>query len=95
MLSGRDKAVIGRLARRYGAATVWLFGSNADARHSGRDVDLAVEGVSPERFFKFAGELMLSLSQPVDVVPLKPRSKFEALIRRDGLPIYGQPAGEV
>ena len=94
MVSNRDKATIAALARRYGAATVWLFGSSADRRRRGRDLDLAVEGVVPARFFQFVGELMLALSQPVDVVALEKRSKLSALIRRDGIPIYGQPARE-
>jgi predicted nucleotidyltransferase len=94
MVSDRDKAAITTLARRYGAATVWLFGSNTDRRRRGRDLDLAVEGVAPARFFHFVGDLMLSLSKPVDVVALGKRSKLSALIRRDGIPIYGQPARE-
>ena len=94
MVSDRDKAIITTLAHRYGAATVWLFGSSAEGRQPGRDLDLAVEGVAPGRFFQFMGELMLSLSQPVDVVALEKRSKLSALIRRNGIPIYGQPARE-
>ncbi len=94
MVSDRDKATITALARRYGVATVWLFGSNADRRKRGRDLDLAVEGVAPARFFQFLGDLMLSLSKPVDVVALEKRSKLTALIRREGILIYGQPARE-
>ncbi|MBI5396430.1 MAG: hypothetical protein HZA91_14140 [Verrucomicrobia bacterium] len=94
MISARDKAAIFTLARRYGAATVWLFGSSADRRKKGRDLDLAVEGVVPARFFHFVCELMLSLSKPVDVIALQKRSKLSALIRREGIPIYGKPARE-
>ena len=94
MVSARDKATIAVLARRYGAATIWLFGSSAEGRRRGRDLDLAVEGVAPARFFQFVGDLMLSLSKPVDVIALEKRSKLGALIRRDGIPIYGQPARE-
>lgn len=92
MVSERDKTIIADLAHRYGAARVWLFGSNADQRRRGRDLDLAVEGVAPGHFFQFVGELMLALSQPVDVVSMEKRSKLSALIRRDGIPIYGQLA---
>lgn len=92
MLSGRDRATITVLARRYGAAGVWLFGSSAAGRKRGRDLDLGVEGVAPARFFQFVGDLMRSLSKPVDVVALEKRSKLGALIRRDGIPIYGQPS---
>jgi predicted nucleotidyltransferase len=94
MVSNRDRATIAALAHRYGAAAVWLIGSSADRRRHGRDLDLAVEGVAPARFFQFVGHLMLSLSQPVDVVALEKRSKLSALIRRDGIPIYAQPARE-
>jgi len=94
MVSDRDRAIITALARHYGAATVWLFGSNADRRRRGRDLDLAVEGVAPDRFFQFVGDLMLALSQPVDVVALEKRSKLSTLIRREGIPIYGEPAGK-
>jgi predicted nucleotidyltransferase len=51
VVSDRDKATITPLARRYGAATVWLFGSSAEGRRHGGDLDLAVEGVAPARFF--------------------------------------------
>ena len=53
-----------------------------------------MEGVAPARFFQFLGELMLSLSRPVDLVSLEKRSKLSALIRRDGIPIYGKPVRE-
>jgi predicted nucleotidyltransferase len=94
MVSDRDRTIITDIARHYGAATVLLFGSNAGRRKRGRDLDLAVEGVAPGRFFQFVGELMLALSQPVDVVALEKRSKLSTLIRREGIPIYGEPAGE-
>ena len=94
MISARDKAAVVELAHQYDASRVWLFGSSANRSKSGRDLDLAVEGVAPGRFFQFAGELMLSLSQPVDVVAVGRKSKLSALIRRDGIPIYGQFARE-
>lgn len=50
------------LARGYGAAAVWLLGSSADQRQQGRDLDLAMAGVGPARFYQFVGELMPSPS---------------------------------
>jgi predicted nucleotidyltransferase len=94
MISDQDKAIITALARRYGATTVRLFGSAAHRRRRGRDIDLAVEGVAPSRFFRFLGDLMLSLSKPVDVVDLGKHSKLSALIRQEGVLIYGRPAKE-
>lgn len=94
MVSDQDSATIVALARRYGAASVWLFGSNVDQWKQGRDLDLAVEGVAPARFFQLVGDLMVSLSQPVDVVALDRPSKLNTLIRRDGIRLYGQPTRE-
>lgn len=94
MISDRDKAAIATLARRHGAARVWLFGSSASRSRGGRDLDLAVEGLAPARFFHFLGELMLAVSKPVDLVALNKRSKLGALIRKEGVPIYGKPVRE-
>lgn len=94
MISKRGRATIAELARRYGVSRVWVFGSNADQGKRGRDVDLAVEGLAPARFFQFVGELMLSLPKPVDVVAMDKRSKLTTLIRRDGIPVYGEPGRE-
>jgi len=94
MVSKREKAMIAALARRYQVATVWVFGSNAVRGKRGRDIDLAVEGLAPARFFQFVGELMLSLPKPVDVVAMDKRSKLTTLIRRDGIPVYGEPGRE-
>lgn len=57
-------------------------------------MDLAVEGLLPARFFPLLGELMLQLSRPVDLVAVDRPSKLRTLIRRDGVPIYGDPARE-
>jgi hypothetical protein len=48
------------------------------------DLDLAVEGVAPARFFQFVGELMLALSQPVDVIALEKRSKLSGPGHKSG-----------
>lgn len=94
MISARDKATVAALARRHGASRVWLFGSSASGRKRGRDLDLAVEGVAPAHFFPLLGELMLRLSRPVDLVALEKPSKLNALIQREGIPIYGKPVRE-
>ena len=94
MISARDKATVAALARRHGASRVWLFGSSASGRKHGRDLDLAVEGGAPAHFFPLLGELMLHLSKPVDMVSMEKPSKLNALIRREGIPIYGKPVRE-
>lgn len=56
------------LAEHYGVRKVVLFGSLAWGRfRSTSDVDLAVSGLAPERFFRAAGDLDRELSVPVDL----------------------------
>lgn len=90
MISDRDKATIISIAGRFKVKRILLFGSNisSDARE-GRDIDLAVEGVPPKDFFQFYGELLFSLNKPVDLVDLSVDNKFNRLIRKEGLAIYG------
>ena len=89
MISREDKSAIIHLAARYGAKRVLLFGSGADPERVAADIDLAVEGIRPADFFRFYGELLFSLSKPVDLVDLSTDSKFTRLVQRDGMALYG------
>jgi predicted nucleotidyltransferase len=89
MLSEKDKMEISRVARQYGVRKVLLFGSAADPQRESRDIDLAVDGIEPRRFFEFYGSLMFSLSKPVDLIDLSKDTRFNALVKREGIPIYG------
>ena len=89
MISETDKTAIIDLATRYQVGKILLFGSSADPARPARDIDLAVEGIKPELFFKFYGDLIFSLSSPVDVVDLSADTKFNQIIRQEGIRIYG------
>ena len=89
MISEKDRKTIVELSKRYHVKRVLLFGSSADPSKEGRDIDLAVDGIDPRKFFKYYGDLMFSLSKPVDLIDLSDESKFVALVKRDGVPIYG------
>ncbi|MBU1122875.1 MAG: nucleotidyltransferase domain-containing protein [Candidatus Omnitrophica bacterium] len=89
MISEKDKKIIQELSAKYHVKKVLLFGSSADPVKEGRDIDLAVEGIDPKEFFDYYGDLMLKLSKPIDLIDLSERSKFVALVKRDGVPIYG------
>jgi predicted nucleotidyltransferase len=89
MIAEKDKTAISRLARQYGVQKVFLFGSGADPEKEARDIDLGVVGIEPRRFFEFYGDLIFSLSKPVDLVDLSRNTRFNALIRREGIPLYG------
>lgn len=92
MISEQDKATIVDIARRYDVRTVLLFGSGADPAREADDIDLAVEGIVPEKFFTFYGELIFSLSKPVDLIDLSKNTKFNRLVYRDGVRLYGRSA---
>jgi predicted nucleotidyltransferase len=89
MITEKDKNAISLLARQYGVHKVLLFGSGTEGRKEARDIDLGVIGIEPRRFFEFYGDLMFSLSKPVDLIDLSKDTKFNAIIKREGIPIYG------
>jgi len=92
MISERDKAIIVNIARRYDVEGVLLFGSSVDPNRQANDIDLAIEGIAPAKFFDFYGELLMSLSKPVDLVELSRDNKFNRLIYREGVRLYGRSA---
>jgi len=92
MISEQDKVKIVEIARKYGVKGILLFGSSADPNRKANDVDLAVEGIVPERFFSFYGDLLFDLSKPVDLIDLSRNTKFNKLVYREGIRLYGAPA---
>jgi predicted nucleotidyltransferase len=89
MISESDKRKIREVSKKYHAKRVLLFGSSLDVTRKSQDIDIAVEGISPEDFFKYYGELMLKLSKPIDVIDLSGNSKFTKLIQQEGVILYG------
>lgn len=90
MLSEADKKVIVALARKYGVGELLLFGSGCEKEKPSNDIDLGVRGISAEKFFSFYGDLLLALSHPVDLVNLSKDNKFNRLIFKNGLRLYGK-----
>ena len=88
MISPEDKEAIIQLAQRYQITRLLLFGSCADPLREGRDIDLAVEGLSPGAFFQFYGDLLFSVSKSVDLIDLAQENKFTRIVRREGIPLY-------
>ena len=75
-------------AKEFDAGAVWLFGSSLDPGKEGRDIDLAVEGIAPQLFFKFYGRLILDLPKPVDLVDLSLDPPIRHIVREKGVRIY-------
>ena len=60
------------LREEFGAREVWLFGSLiAGPRHDDFDVDLAVSGIAPERYFSALARVSDIVGRCVDLVPLE------------------------
>jgi predicted nucleotidyltransferase len=69
--------------RGHGARRVLLFGSMTTGRATeASDVDLAVEGLAPERYFAALADVMAIVAGPVDLVRLEEAP--ESLIARIG-----------
>lgn len=84
-----DKQIITHCAKKYKVSSIYLFGSSLDKGGEPNDIDLAVEGIRPNVFFKFYGELMRNLSKPVDLVDLSRKSLFNQIIEEKRVKIYG------
>lgn len=89
MITDADKKTIREISGKYHAKRVLLFGSSLDPEKESRDIDVAVEGISPKEFYRYYGDLMLSLSKPVDVIDISGTSKFVKLILQEGILLYG------
>lgn len=89
MITDIDKEKIREISKRYSAKRVLLFGSSLASEKESRDIDIAVEGVSPEEFYRYYGDLLFTLSKSVDVINLSGTSKFMQLVRKEGVVIYG------
>jgi len=88
VLAADHLRIIGDCARDFDAEAVWLFGSSLGQPSEAADIDLAVEGVAPEQFFKFYFRLMMALPKRVDLVDLSLDPPIAAIIREKGTRIY-------
>ena len=84
-LSETDRRALRDVAKRFGEPKLYLFGSSLDPNREPQDIDLGVEGLAPERFYRFYSEIDNAVSRPVDLVDLRDRNKFTELIRRLGV----------
>ena len=81
------------LVERYGARRVWLFGSLARrcSAHAGSDIDLAVEGLPPEKYFRVLADIWerLPAGFELDLVPLEDaKPDLVALVLEEGELLY-------
>jgi len=88
MVESGLKDTIKAIAREFQVTAVWMFGSALDNEETALDIDLAVEGLEPKRFFEFYGRLFFKLPKPVDLVDLSQNPPIASIIRQKGVRIY-------
>lgn len=82
------KKTIADIAKDFQLSAVWMFGSALENEETATDIDLAVDGLAPEKFFDFYGRLFFELPKPVDLVDLSQHPPIAAVIREKGVRIY-------
>ena len=87
MINQEEKDVIIHYAKKFGVVSIYLFGSSS-TENEYNDIDLAVEGIKPEFFFKFYGKLLRNISKPIDLIDLSDKTNFNRLIEKRAVKIY-------
>lgn len=78
-----DRAV--RILRAEGCTEIFLFGSGAAGKvRVESDIDLAIQGCPPGRFFHLLGRLLWELDHTVDLVNLDTQDPFAQYLRQEG-----------
>ena len=88
MISSEFEKTITAYAKEFDVGAVWLFGSSLGDESAARDIDLAVEGISPDLFLKFYARLFLALPKPVDLIDFSEDTSITSVVRATGVRIY-------
>jgi len=76
-----DKAA--DILKAAGCHECYVFGSAADGRSGEQsDIDIAVRGLPPERFFYVYGQLARQVKRPIDLIDLDDGSRFSRKLER-------------
>jgi len=79
------------ISRDFGAKKVCLFGSCLEDINSAQDIDIAVSGVEPGKFFKYYGKVSMAVEDEVDIVDLDDvRNHLHERILSKGKMLYEQ-----
>jgi len=71
--------------KSFGATDVYLFGSVAKGTNNkGSDIDLAVSGIPPEKFFEAMGDTFGAIRREIDIVDLDEKTPFIDYLRSHG-----------
>lgn len=89
MIDLKDKNIIIECGKKYNVDYIMLFGSSINEESESNDIDIAVKGIKPEKFFKFYAEIFRKATKSVDLIDLNEKSAFNSLVEKNGVRIYG------
>ena len=85
----KDLDKIISISKKYGAEKVFLFGSCIDDIKHARDIDIAVQGIKPRKFFEFYSKVFFAVKDEVDIIDLHNMSPyFTKCINERGRVLY-------
>lgn len=74
-----------QILKEAGCTQIFLFGSAAAGKtHRSSDIDLAVRGCPPGKFFLTLGRLMLEIDRSIDLVNLDSQDPFAQYLQEKG-----------
>ncbi|AZR74513.1 hypothetical protein BBF96_14635 [Anoxybacter fermentans] len=78
-----------KILKEEGCTEIFLFGSlvEGDIREDS-DIDLAIRGCPPDKYFHILGKLLLELDHSVDLVNLDREDAFAKHLEREGSLVY-------
>lgn len=92
MIEPETKKILVECARKYGAKTVWLFGSALRDETSAADIDIGVEGLNREKAWEMYSELFDRIhaerGKTLDFVEMDEPLSIIHVIRAEGVKIY-------
>ncbi len=89
----RELAKIINISKDFDVEKVLLFGSCLEEIELAQDIDIAVVGVKPEKFFEMYGKILGVVDSEIDLIPLEDaREHFAKRILERGRLIYGKEA---
>jgi predicted nucleotidyltransferase len=78
-----------RILKEGGCSEVHVFGSVADGRsREESDIDLAIRGCPPGKFFSLLGKLLSELKHPVDLIDLDRDSRLVSFLQKHELLVH-------
>jgi uncharacterized protein len=81
----KDVETAAGILREAGAQEVYAFGSSVHGKvRPDSDIDLAVRGLPPEKFFRAMSTVTFAVSRPLDLIDLDDPDLFTEYLERKG-----------